>query len=69
MLDRGSPAIAGLRYALMSSEIPGIFSMGGDLAYFADCIDAGDVAALTAYAHNATDVFHAFLDRVRPPPW
>lgn len=48
-----------IRWVVLRSGVEGIFSMGGDLAHFAACIESGDRAELEAYAHNATDVFHA----------
>ena len=39
-----------LRFKVLSSRQTGVFSLGGDLAFFADCIETGNRAALAEYA-------------------
>jgi len=46
-------------YFVFASRIPGTFSLGGDLAMFADKIRNTDRATLTHYAHSCIDVVHA----------
>jgi len=53
------PAGGALRYQVFSSRIAGVFSLGGDLALFRDCIRRGDRAALRRYAREAVDLVHA----------
>lgn len=43
------------RYRVLSSDRPGVFSLGGDLALFRDCILHGDRDRLAKYAYAAID--------------
>jgi DSF synthase len=45
-------------YFVFGSRIPGTFSLGGDLAMFAEKIRSADRATLTHYAHSCIDVVH-----------
>lgn len=47
-----------LKYYVLTSGIPGVFNLGGDLAFFADCIRAGNREDLTTYAHACANVLH-----------
>jgi len=47
-----------LRYQVFASGVPGIFSLGGDLRLFRQCILARDRAALRAYALSCVDIVH-----------
>jgi DSF synthase len=53
-----------LKFVVGYSGIPGIYNLGGDLAYFANAIRAKDRAALTAYAQECCEmvynVYNAF---------
>lgn len=42
-----------------SSDIPGVYSLGGDVARFADLVRAQDLEGLVAYARACVDVVHA----------
>lgn len=44
-----------VRNRVLMSERPGIFSLGGDLAFFRDCIKRCDPKSLTDYALTAVD--------------
>jgi DSF synthase len=44
------------RYFVGGSRLPGIYNLGGDLAYFAHKIRAQDRAGLRRYAHDCVDV-------------
>jgi len=46
----------GLRYQVFASAIPGVFSLGGDLALFRDCLRRNDARTLRAYAREAVDL-------------
>ena len=46
----------GLRYQVFASAIPGVFSLGGDLALFRDCLRRKDARTLRAYARDAVDL-------------
>ncbi len=48
-----------VQYFVFGSDIPGIYSLGGDLALFSDRIRVRDRDALTAYAHLCIDVIYA----------
>lgn len=45
-------------YFVFASRIPATFSLGGDLAMFAEKIRSHDRATLTHYAHTCIDVVH-----------
>ncbi|WP_230534082.1 crotonase/enoyl-CoA hydratase family protein [Microvirga roseola] len=47
-----------LEYFVFGSQTPGVFNLGGDLAYFADRIRAGDRASMQAYAYACIDVIY-----------
>jgi len=47
-----------LRYQVLTSQIPGIFSLGGDLALFKRLIRSQDRAALLRYAHACIDLVY-----------
>jgi DSF synthase len=48
-----------VRYYVQGSEIPGIYNMGGDLAFLADRIRHGDREAIRQYAYGCVDaVYH-----------
>ncbi len=47
-----------VQYVVFGSDIPGIYSLGGDLALFADRIRMRDRDALAAYAHLCIDVVY-----------
>jgi DSF synthase len=56
----GSPAIERhpIRYFVMASKKPNVFSLGGDLASFAAAIRRRDLDSLYHYGHVAIDVIH-----------
>ena len=45
-------------YFVFASSVPGIYSLGGDLAYFAECMLAGDRESIHHYAHSCVEVVH-----------
>lgn len=47
-----------MRYQVFGSRVPGIFSLGGDLALFKECIKNNDRAALRRYATACVDVVY-----------
>jgi len=47
-----------IHYVVVGSRLPGVFNMGGDLGFFADCIRAGDRAALENYARACIEVVY-----------
>lgn len=47
-----------LKYFVLASRIPGAFSLGGDLALFADRIRAADRSALRHYAHHCIEAVY-----------
>lgn len=50
----GSP----FRFFVFRSRMPGAFSLGGDLEYFAYCMRVQDRAGIRDYAHACIDVIH-----------
>lgn len=47
-----------LEYFVFGSQTPGVFNLGGDLAFFADRIRAKDRASLQAYAYACIKVIY-----------
>lgn len=47
-----------MRYQVFGSRIPGIFSLGGDLRLFRQCIETQDRALLRRYATDCVDVVY-----------
>ncbi|KQN92575.1 enoyl-CoA hydratase [Sphingomonas sp. Leaf231] len=47
-----------IRYLVLGSHFPGVFSLGGDLDLFAKLIRAGDRAALIRYGHACVRILH-----------
>jgi DSF synthase len=46
------------RWYIFGSRIPGIFNLGGDLAFFADRIRAQDLRSLREYGHRCVETIH-----------
>jgi DSF synthase len=49
-----------VRHLILTSDTPGVFSLGGDLDLFADCIRRGDRAAMLKYALDCVHMGHRF---------
>jgi len=49
---------APIRYAVMMSDHPSYFSVGGDLALFRQCIERQDAEALRAYSLQCLDIIY-----------
>ncbi|MGL4241332.1 MAG: crotonase/enoyl-CoA hydratase family protein [Beijerinckiaceae bacterium] len=49
-----------IRHLILTSDTPGVFSLGGDLDLFADCIRRGDRATMLKYALDCVHMGHAF---------
>lgn len=47
-----------IRYYVQGSRVPGIYNMGGDLAFLTDRIKAGDREALKRYAYDCVDAVY-----------
>lgn len=47
-----------LRYQILSSELPGVFNLGGDLAYFISLIREGDQDGLFQYAKTCIEILY-----------
>ena len=45
-----------IHYAVLRSDHPAYFNVGGDLGYFQSCIERGDFAALRAYSMRCLDM-------------
>ncbi len=54
--------LAPLKYMVLSSSLPGVFLLGGDLPYFADKIERRDRAALMLYALECINVVHGYAN-------
>jgi DSF synthase len=49
-----------VRHVILTSDTPGVFSLGGDLDHFADCIQNGDRATMLKYALDCVHMGHVF---------
>lgn len=47
-----------LHYLVLASRHPRYFALGGDLAFFQSCIEAGNFDALRAYSMRCLDLIH-----------
>lgn len=45
-----------IKYQVFSSDIPGVFSLGGDLGFFAHCVRNQDITALKKYANDSVEL-------------
>lgn len=54
--QRGRGMDAGLRWVVLASRTPGVFSLGGDLTVFSRAIREGDREDLRRYAHSCVEV-------------
>ena len=50
-----------IKYLIIASKIPGIFSLGGDLQLFRKYIEQGNKAALKEYGTKAVDLVYALV--------
>lgn len=48
-----------LRFVITASDVPGVYSLGGDLELFVDLIRARDREGLTCYAERCVEAVHA----------
>lgn len=58
--DANACAADTVRHVILSSDTPGIFSLGGDLDLFAACIRRGDRETLMTYALDCVHMGHVF---------
>lgn len=56
-----------ISYLVLDSRTQGVFSMGGDLGLFRDCIVNNDKAMLLKYAKSCIDTIHGFIAGCRSP--
>lgn len=52
-------------YLIFTSDVPGIFNLGGDLAFFVSTIKSGDRALLSQYARLSIDVLYSNYTNLR----
>jgi DSF synthase len=57
----------GLKYLVLGSRFPGVFSLGGDLSLFAGFISAGDRDGLVRYGRDCVSILHNNLRRLELP--
>lgn len=48
-----------IEYLIFTSDVPGVFNLGGDLAFFVSTIKNGDRALLSQYARLSIDVLYS----------
>lgn len=52
------PGRESLKYLVLGSRFPNVFNFGGDLNYFAQCIEVGDRVALVEYGRACVSILH-----------
>jgi DSF synthase len=57
----------GLKYLVLGSRFPGVFSLGGELSLFASFISAGDRDGLVRYGRDCVSILHNNLRRLELP--
>jgi DSF synthase len=57
----------GLKYLVLGSRFPGVYSLGGDLNLFAGFISAGDRDGLVRYGRDCVSILHNNLRRLELP--
>lgn len=57
--DQLNANTSGLRYQVLASNIPGTFSLGGDLSLFLEAIRSGNRERLFAYAKSCVDMVYS----------
>jgi DSF synthase len=50
-----------VRYHVLDSHVPGVFSLGGDLSYFLQCISSGNKPAIEQYAKNCINAIFPIM--------
>lgn len=56
-----------VRYHVLDSHVPGVFSLGGDLSYFLKCIHSGDKPAIEKYARNCINAIYPIMANFNLP--
>lgn len=56
-----------IKYIVFGSYKPGVFSLGGDLALFTECIDAGDRDKLSRYMRLSIEVMYSIYSNMDIP--
>ncbi|HEX3347841.1 MAG TPA: crotonase/enoyl-CoA hydratase family protein [Acetobacteraceae bacterium] len=56
-----------LQYFVFASRAPGIYSLGGDLAYFVDSVRRRDRASVHSYARKCVDIVHSNVNALHAP--
>jgi len=56
-----------IKYIVFGSYKPGVFSLGGDLALFTECIEAGDRDKLSMYMKLSIDVMYSIYTNMNIP--
>ncbi|MCP5200596.1 MAG: enoyl-CoA hydratase/isomerase family protein [Gammaproteobacteria bacterium] len=60
-----SPRFSIFEQRILRSNVPGIFSLGGDLAFFKSCVQSGDDEALLDYAMKSGEVIASNVESFR----
>ena len=50
-----------VKYHVLDSHVPGVFSLGGDLSYFLQCISSGNRLAMEQYARNCINAIYPIM--------
>jgi DSF synthase len=50
-----------VKYHVLDSHVPGVFSLGGDLSHFLKCIHSGDKPVIEKYARNCINAIYPIM--------
>ena len=57
----GKNGMQKVKYHILDSHVNGVFSLGGDLAYFLKCLQTKDEVAITNYARNCINAIYPIM--------
>jgi DSF synthase len=62
-----SDAVWPFQHLILASQLPGVYSLGGDLHLFKQCIENNDEATLRDYAYKCVFLAHSNIDNLDLP--
>ncbi len=63
----GKNGMKKVKYHILNSHVNGVFSLGGDLAYFLKCLETKDEVAMTNYARNCINAIYPIMVNFNQP--
>lgn len=58
-VNRSDKGAGPVRFTVLASRVPGVFSLGGDLALFVECAKARNREALRRYSRSCVEIVHS----------